>query len=178
MSPSSDPREALGRCGHMWGPLTAFCSDSGSCCEFPLRPAKGRVQALKGNGEHYERAPRGPPTPKLRTGGISQSPAHPSCQHRGAQGCGTIYTRGAPSIPLTGAPGTGRRRPRSEARVLRPQSRGDPGSARSQGEVRALSVHPGAPRPRTQGTPQGPSHRTSPHPSQPRSVPGAALATH
>ncbi|XP_057393491.1 melanoma-associated antigen 8-like isoform X1 [Balaenoptera acutorostrata] len=65
--------------------------------------------------------------------GGPQSPAHPSYQHRGAQGCGTTYTRGAPSIPLTGAPGTGRRRPRSEARVLRPQSRGGPGSARSQG---------------------------------------------
>lgn len=144
----------------MWGPLTAFCSDSGSCSEFPLRPTKGRVQALKGNGEHYEPAPRRPPTPEPRTGGISQSPAHPSYQHRGAQGCATVYTRGAPSIPLTGAPGTGRRRPKSEDRVLRPQSRGGAGSARSQGEVRALSVYPGAPPPRTEGTPQHPSHPT------------------
>ncbi|XP_057393489.1 melanoma-associated antigen 8-like isoform X3 [Balaenoptera acutorostrata] len=57
------------------------------------------------------------------------------CVWRGVEagGAETPSTRSPPHPKGRRAPGTGRRRPRSEARVLRPQSRGGPGSARSQG---------------------------------------------
>ena len=65
------------------------------------------------------------------------------------------YPQGAPSISLTGAPGTRRQRQRSEAHVLRSESRGGPGSTRSQGEECALSVHQGLPIPEQRGPHEG-----------------------
>ena len=58
-------------------------------------------------------------------------------------------------MSLTGASGTRRRRQTSEAQVLSLESRGGPGSARSQGEAGALSVHQGLPIPEQRGPHKG-----------------------
>ena len=56
------------------------------------------------------------------TEGTSQSP--PLIPSENAQDWATGYHQGAPSISLTGAAGTRRRKQRSEARILRTQAQG------------------------------------------------------
>jgi len=121
----------------------------GSCSELPYRPPKGKVQAVPRERGEPQGSPEG--TSHATTGETSQNPL---LQAQKAQGCATLYPQGVPIISLTGAPGTRRLRRKSEARVLRSESRGGPGSTRSEGEEGFLS---GVPYPRTEETPEGPN---------------------
>ena len=122
----------------------------GSCSELPYRPPKGKVQAVPRERGEPQGSPEG--TSHATTGETSQNPL---LQAQKAQGCATLYPQGVPIISLTGAPGTRRQKQRSEGHVLKSESRGGPGSTRSQDEEGALSVHQGLPIPEQRGTHKG-----------------------
>ena len=117
------------------GPLSTFCPGLGLVLSFPAGPQRGRSRPCQRKSGHYKGTPMGPPSAQL---------GRPHRVHP------LDYPRDVPSISVTGAPGT--RRWRSEAGVLRSESRGGPGRTRSQGEEGALSVHQRPPIPEQRGT--------------------------
>ena len=123
---------------------------------------------MPGERGHYKGALRGPPTPQL--GGPRR--VHPShCNRRQKS-----VPQSTPEVPLHfshRAPGTRRRRWRPEARVPRSESRGGPGSARSQGELVPLCVHQGLPTPEQ----RGPQKALITPPCQPRNLKHSGLHT-
>ena len=133
--PSLGPMGIPGQVRPHVGALSAFCSDSGLVLSFPAGPQRGRSRPCQRKSGHYKGTPMGPPSAQL---------GRPHRVHP------LDYPRDVPSISVTGAPGT--RRWRSEAGVLRSESRGGPGRTRSQGEEGALSVHQRPPIPEQRGT--------------------------
>ena len=102
--PSLGPAGGPGQVQPHVGRLSAFLSDSGLVMSYSAGPQRAGSRLWQGKGGHYKGAIRGPFPPQL--GGWLR-----------VQGCATIYPRGAPSIFLTGVPGT-------RSRGLRPVSRG------------------------------------------------------
>ena len=113
-----------GQVGPHVGLLSAFSSGLCLVSSFLLLLQRGRSRPRQGKGEHYKG-----PTTQL---GVVRVPSPPTSTegtgpcHSTAFKCHRHY--------LTGPPGTRRQRQRSEACVLSSESRGGPGSIRSQGE--------------------------------------------
>ena len=102
--PSLGPAEGPGQVRPHVGPLSAFPSNSGLVLSYSAGPQRAGSRLWQGKGGRYKGATRGPLPPQFVGGSLR------------VQGCATIYPQGAPSIFLTGVPGT-------RSRGLRPVSR-------------------------------------------------------